>query len=95
MDFISVGYGNIVNVNRIIAVAAANSAPAKRLINEAKENGRCVDVTQGRRTKAIIVMDSDHVVLSALHVSTILLRLESVSKGTALDDEETFEEEED
>ncbi|MBR5059512.1 MAG: DUF370 domain-containing protein [Clostridia bacterium] len=95
MDFISVGYGNIVNVSRIIAVTSANSAPAKRTINEAKENGRCVDATQGRRTKAILVMDSDHVVLSALHVSTLLLRLEEVAKGAAAFEDEDDEEDED
>ncbi|MBP1586850.1 MAG: DUF370 domain-containing protein [Clostridia bacterium] len=81
MEFISVGYGNVVNINRVIAVAAASTAPSKRLISEAKESGRCIDVTQGRRTKAVLIMDSDHVVLSALHVGTVLVRLEAASKG--------------
>ncbi|MBQ7445424.1 MAG: DUF370 domain-containing protein [Clostridia bacterium] len=81
MSFISVGYGNIVNADRIISVSSAVSAPSKRTIQEAKDTGRCIDVTQGRRTKSIIIMDSDHVILSALHVATIAMRIEAAENG--------------
>lgn len=81
MTFISVGYGNIVNADRIVSVSSAISSPSKRLMQEAKDTGRCIDVTQGRRTKSIIIMDSDHVILSALHVSTIATRIEAAASG--------------
>ena len=81
MAFISVGYGNIVNADRIIAVSSAISAPSKRTVQEAKDTGRCIDVTQGRKTKSVIIMDSDHVILSALHVETVAMRIEAALSG--------------
>ncbi len=97
MGFISAGYGNIVNADRIISVSSATSAPAKRAIQEARDTGRCIDVTQGRRTKSVIITDSDHVILSALHVSTIAARIEALASGkpAQLDEDENVEEEED
>ena len=92
MGFISVGYGNIVNSDRIIAVAASNTAPSKRIIQEARDNSRAIDVTQGRKTKSIIIMDSEHVILSALHTATLLARLEGINKTDAED--EALEDEE-
>ena len=83
MDFISVGYGNIINIDRLIAIMSSSSAPAKRIINEARTNGLCIDTTMGRRTKAIIIMDSAHVVLSALHVATLSQRIQAVKNGNA------------
>ena len=82
MNFISVGYGNIINIDRLVAIMSSNSAPARRLITEARANGLCIDTTMGRRTKAILVMDSSHVILSALHVATLSQRIQAVNNGT-------------
>lgn len=70
-QLINIGFGNIVNSDKIVAIIAPDSAPAKRLVQNAKETGRVVDSTQGRRTRAVIITDSDHVVLSALLPETI------------------------
>ena len=75
MKFINVGFGNMVAADRVVALVAPDSAPMKRLISEAREGGRIIDVTCGRRTRAIIVTDSDHVLLSATQPETISNRL--------------------
>ena len=75
MKFISIGYGNMVAVNRVVAIVSPDSAPVKRLISDAKEHGRMVDVSCGRKTRSVIVTDSEHVILSALRVETIAPRL--------------------
>lgn len=72
---INVGFGNIVSATRLIAIVSPESAPIKRIIQEAREAGRLIDATYGRRTRAVIVMDSDHVVLSALQPETIARRI--------------------
>jgi len=74
---INVGFGNVVLSNRIVAIVAPSSAPMKRLKEEAKERGKLIDATQGRRTRAIIVTDSDHVILSAVQAETITQRFVS------------------
>ena len=61
MKFINVGFNNIINADRAVAVIASDSAPAKRMIQEAKDNGRAIDCTCGRKTQCIIIMDSDHI----------------------------------
>lgn len=71
---INVGFGNVVSASRVIAVVAPGSSPMKRLRDEASERGKLIDATQGRKTRAIIVTDSDHVILSALQVETITQR---------------------
>jgi len=71
---INVGFGNVVSAARVIAVVAPGSSPMKRLRDEASERGKLIDATQGRKTRAIIVTDSDHVILSALQVETITQR---------------------
>lgn len=71
MQFIDVGYGNMVNVNRIVSVASFDSAPMKRLAQEAKELGVAIDVTCGHKCRSVIVTDSKHVILSALDSSTL------------------------
>ncbi len=68
---IHVGFGNIVNASKIIAIVSPDSAPVKRLVSHAKEDGRTIDATQGRKTKAVIVMENDRIVLSALLPETI------------------------
>ena len=71
----SIGYGNLVMASRVIAIVAPQAAPMKRLREEASNRGKLVDATQGRRTRSIIVTDSDHVILSAINPDTIAARL--------------------
>ncbi len=75
MKFINVGFGNMVAADRVVALVSPDSAPMKRLVSEAREGGRIIDVTCGRRTRAIIITDSDHVILSATQPETISNRL--------------------
>jgi regulator of extracellular matrix RemA (YlzA/DUF370 family) len=75
-NWVNVGYGNVVAGARIVAVVSPDSAPMKRLKEEARRAGKLVDATQGRRTRSIIVTDSDHVILSALQAETLTERLE-------------------
>ena len=72
---LNLGYGNLVLASRVLAVVSPQSAPMKRLREEAASRGKLVDATQGRRTRSIIVTDSDHVILSALTPETIAARL--------------------
>ena len=76
IKLIHIGFGNIVNAEKIIAVVSPESAPVKRLVARAREDGRTIDATQGRRTKAVIVMENDRIVLSALLPETIRGRAE-------------------
>lgn len=75
IKLINIGFGNIVSANRIVAIISPESAPIKRLINEARDRGMLVDATYGRRTRSVIVMDSDHVILSAVQPETVANRL--------------------
>ena len=76
MQLINIGFGNIVSANRIIAIVSPESAPIKRIVQVAKDEGMAVDATYGRRTRAVIVMDSGHVVLSAVQPETVAGRLD-------------------
>ena len=76
MKLVGIGFGNMVNAERIIAVVSPESNPVKRLIATGKENGMLIDATQGRKTKSVILMDSDHIVLSYLNVERIDAKLE-------------------
>ena len=87
MKFISIGYGNMVAADRVVAIVSPESAPVKRLITDAKEHGRTVDVSCGRKTRAVIITDSEHVILSALQAETIAARL-GMSPEEMTDDEE-------
>ena len=89
MKFINIGFGNMVAVDRMVALVSPDSAPIKRLIQDAKDEGRTIDVTCGRRTRAVIITDSEHVILSAIQAETIANRLEN---DTLEDDEEPEEE---
>lgn len=71
---INIGFGNIVSANRVIAIVSPESAPIKRIITEAREGEKLIDATYGRRTRAVIVMDSGHVVLSAIQPETVANR---------------------
>ena len=76
MKLINIGFGNMVNAERIIAIISPESAPIKRIIQDAKDAGRVIDATCGRKTRAVIITDSDHVILSALQAETIANRLD-------------------
>lgn len=71
---VNIGFGNVVSASRVIAVIAPGSSPIKRLRDEAGKRGKLIDATQGRKTRSIIITDSDHVILSALQVETITQR---------------------
>lgn len=75
MKLINIGFGNMVSVGRLIAIVSPESAPIKRMIQEARDRGVLIDATYGRRTRAVLVMDSDHIVLSALQPETVAGRL--------------------
>lgn len=75
IKMINIGFGNIVSANRIIAIVSPESAPIKRIIQEARENGRLIDATYGRRTRAVVITDSDHIILSAVQPETVAHRL--------------------
>ncbi len=75
MKFINIGFGNMVSAGRIVAIASPDSAPIKRLVQDAKDDNRVIDVSCGRRTRAVIITDSDHVILSAIQTETISNRL--------------------
>lgn len=86
IKLINIGFGNIVSANRIIAIVSPESAPIKRAIQEARDRNRCIDATYGRRTRAVIITDSDHVILSAVQPETVAHRL-SV-RDQVIEDEE-------
>ena len=80
IELVHIGFGNILAMNRVIAVASPNSAPTKRTIQEGRNKGLLIDMTNGRRTKAVIFTDSGHIILAALAPETIAGRLQ-VSRG--------------
>ena len=85
MKFINIGFGNIISSNRLVAAVSPESAPIKRIIQDARDNGKLVDATYGRKTRAVIIMDSEHVILSSVQPETVAGRLEEK------DDESTEE----
>ena len=87
MKLVNIGFGNMVSANRMIAIVSPESAPIKRIIQEAKERGMLIDATHGRRTRAVIITDSDHVILTYLQSETVANRLN--------DDMDELDEEED
>ncbi len=82
MKLINIGFGNMVSAGRLIAIVSPESAPIKRIIQDAKERGTLIDATYGRRTRAVLIMDSDHIILSAIQTETVANRVVDV------DDEE-------
>ena len=75
MKFVNVGFNNMINAERVVAVINSESSPAKRLVQDAKDSGRAIDCTSGRKTRCLVITDSDHVVLSALQNETVSARL--------------------
>ena len=77
IELVHIGFNNIVVMNRVIAIASPNSAPIKRTVQEARNKGLLIDMTNGRRTKAVIITDSGHIVLAALTSETVAGRLQA------------------
>ena len=77
MKLINIGFGNMVSANRLIAIVSPESAPIKRIITEARERGDLIDATYGRRTRAVFIMDCDHVFLSAVQPETVANRVDN------------------
>ena len=77
MQLINIGFGNMVSSAKLVAIVSPESAPIKRIVQHERDKGMLIDATYGRRTRAVIVMDSDHVVLSAIQPETIAARLDS------------------
>ena len=88
MKFISIGYGNSIAVERIVALVSPESAPIKRLMQDAKDSGRVIDVSCGRRTRAVIITDSEHVIFSAIQSETIANRLDNLDVDDDIKEDE-------
>ena len=89
MKLINIGFGNMVSASRLVAIVSPESAPIKRIIQDARDKGVLIDATYGRRTRAVIITDSDHVILSAVQPETVANRL-----NDQYDDEDEDEEDE-
>ena len=87
MRLINIGFGNMVNAGKLIAIVSPESAPIKRIVQEARDKGSLIDATYGRRTRAVILMDSDHVVLSAVQPETVANRLNDEAQDEEEEDE--------
>ncbi len=91
MKLLNIGFGNMVSAERLVAIVSPDSAPIKRMVQEARDRGTLIDASFGRKTRAVLIMDSDHVVLSALQPASVAGRL--AGKETAADPlEEEMEE---
>ena len=89
MKLINIGFGNLVSARRLLTVVSPDSAPVKRLVQEARERAMLIDASFGRKTRAVLVMDTNHVILSALPPETIAKRLNDKDGETYRDEEET------
>lgn len=87
MRFVNIGFGNIIAADRVVTVVSPDSAPIKRLVQDAKDAGRVIDVSCGRRTKSVIITDSEHVILSAINTESISGRL----NGSVSDDGDDYD----
>ena len=88
MKLINIGFGNMISAGRLVAIVSPDSAPIKRMVQEARDRGTLIDATSGRRTRSVLIMDNDHLVLSALQPDTVASRLESREAPEAEEDEE-------
>lgn len=89
MKLINIGFGNMVSANRLVAIVSSESAPIKRIIQDARDKGVLIDATYGRRTRAVIITDSEHVILSSIQPETVANRINSDRDD--IDDEEEEE----
>lgn len=87
MKLVNIGFGNMVSAGRIVTIVSPESAPIKRIIGDAKERGTLIDATHGRRTRAVIITDSEHVILTYLQAETLANRIEENDEGEDEDDE--------
>lgn len=91
MKLINIGFGNMVNAGRLVAIVSPGSAPIKRIVQDARDSGRLIDATYGRRTRAVLITDSDHVILSAVQPETVANRLTDTAEDeleeTEIEDE--------
>ena len=91
MKLINIGFGNMVSSSRLVAIVSPESAPIKRIIQDAKERGMLIDATHGRRTRAVIITDSDHIILTYLQAETVANRVSEDNDISLCDEEETNE----
>ena len=89
MKLVNIGFGNMVSANRMIAIVSPESAPIKRIVQDAKERGTLIDATHGRRTRAVIITDSDHIILTYLQSETLANR---ITEDEVITDEEDEDE---
>ena len=90
MRFVNIGFGNVVSSHRMLSIVSPDSAPIKRLVQEAKERSMVIDASFGRRTKSVIIMDTDHVILSAIPPETIAKRMADKEGEVYKDEEEAL-----
>ena len=88
MKLINIGFGNMVSANRLVAIVSSESAPIKRIIQDARDKGTLIDATYGRRTRAVIIMDSEHVILSAVQPETVANRVSDYDDIEEVEDED-------
>ncbi|MBQ1989149.1 MAG: DUF370 domain-containing protein [Clostridia bacterium] len=88
MKLVNIGFGNMVSASRMVAIVSPESAPIKRIIQDAKERGTLIDATHGRRTRAVIITDSDHIILTYLQAETLANRMIEEESITVEDDED-------
>lgn len=86
MKLINIGFGNIVSASRLVAIVSPESAPIKRIVQEARSKGTLIDATYGRRTRAVLIMDSDHVILSAIQPETVAHRFDDKESDDNLEE---------
>lgn len=92
MKLINIGFGNIVSADRLVAMVSPESAPIKRIIQEARDKGMLIDATYGRRTRSVLVTDSEHVILSAVQTETLANRLNDKEDSLLLADDDVEED---
>ncbi len=88
MKLINIGFGNLVSAERLVAIVSPESAPIKRIIGEAKERGTLIDATHGRRTRAVLITDSDHIILTYLQSETVANRIVEENNDISLSEDE-------
>lgn len=88
MKLVNIGFGNVVAAHRLVAIVSPESAPIKRIVQDARERGTLIDATAGRRTRAVLVTDSEHVILSAVQPETVSARFAGTTTQEDPDDEE-------
>ncbi len=95
MKLINIGFGNMVSASRLVAIVSPESAPVKRIVQDARKRGSLIDATYGRRTRAVIITDSDHVILSAVQPETVANRLSDERGGADAPETDVVEGEQD